>query len=52
METSSLMLDEFHPNFRLKQIIFTTFQLIEAIPPDLKRQAKAHAAPLRDLCDT
>ena len=47
-----LTLDEFQTKFQIKTNFLQYFQLIAAIPSDLKKKAKIHAAPTRDLLET
>ena len=47
-----LTLDEFQTKFQIKTNFLQYFQLIAAIPSDLKKKAKSHAAPTRDLLET
>jgi len=47
-----LTLDEFQTKFQIKTNFLQYFQLIAAIPSDLKKKAETHAAPLRDLLET
>ena len=47
-----LTLDEFQTKFQIKTNFLQYFQLIAAIPSDLKKKAKTYAAPTRDLLET
>ena len=47
-----LTLDEFQTKFQIKTNGLQYFQLIAAISSDLKKKAKTHAAPTRDLLET
>ena len=47
-----LTLDEFQTKFQINTNFLQYFQLIAAMPSDLKKKAKTHAAPTRDLLET
>ena len=47
-----LMLDEFQTKFQIKINFLQYFQLIAAVPSDLKKKAETHATPTRDLLET
>ena len=47
-----LTLGEFQTTFQMKTNFLQYFQLIAAVPSDLKKKAKNHAAPTRDLLET
>ena len=47
-----LTLDEFQTKFQIKTNVLQYFQMIAAIPSDLKKKAKTRAAPTRDLLET